>query len=126
MSRLAAMLAVCAAAFVAPAPAAAHYVDGVYRHDVTSCAQVEGDCSPGGSSGIGTSSIADVPSSSTAQCESGGDPTAVSPDGTYRGKWQFDQSTWEAHGGSGDPAAAPEAEQDRVAARVSYDAWPNC
>jgi hypothetical protein len=45
----------------------------------------------------------------------------------YWGKYQFDRQTWAAHGG--DPAAygsAPEAEQDRIASRVRYDAWPNC
>ena len=42
-------------------------------------------------------------------CESGGDPTAVSSDGSYRGKYQFDYGTWESVGGSGDPAAASEA-----------------
>src|SRR5829696_5847470 len=47
-----------------------------------------------------------------AQCESGGNPRAVSPDGTYRGKYQFDQETWEAMGGTGDPAEAPESVQD--------------
>ena len=51
-----------------------------------------------------------------AACESGGDPTAVSSDGSYRGKYQFDYGTWESVGGSGDPAAAPEAEQDYRAA----------
>jgi peptidoglycan hydrolase-like protein with peptidoglycan-binding domain len=65
-----------------------------------------------------------------AQCESGGNPRAISPSGKYRGKYQFDQSTWEAWGGSGDPAAAPESEQDRVAVKL-YNArgtspWPNC
>ncbi|MGE0027346.1 MAG: transglycosylase family protein [Thermoleophilia bacterium] len=65
-----------------------------------------------------------------AQCESGGNPRAVSASGQYRGKYQFDQSTWEANGGTGDPAAAPEAEQDRVAATL-YAArgpapWPVC
>ena len=53
-----------------------------------------------------------------AQCESGGNPRAVSPDGRYRGKYQFDRATWRAMGGSGDPAAAPEAEQDRRAAAL--------
>ena len=53
---------------------------------------------------------------SIAACESGGDPSAVSPDGTYRGKYQFDYGTWASVGGSGDPAAAPEAEQDYRAA----------
>jgi len=65
-----------------------------------------------------------------AACESGGDPTAVSADGTYRGKYQFSVATWTALGGSGDPAAAPEAEQDARAAAL-YAArgtapWPNC
>ena len=53
---------------------------------------------------------------SIASCESGGDPTAVSSNGTYRGKYQFSYATWAAVGGSGDPAAAPEAEQDYRAA----------
>src|SRR5262245_22820946 len=53
-----------------------------------------------------------------AQCESGGDPTAVSPDGRYRGKYQFTRSTWKAMGGTGDPAAAPEWLQDRLALKL--------
>jgi hypothetical protein len=65
-----------------------------------------------------------------AQCESGGDPTAVSPDGQYRGKYQFARETWESLGGTGDPAEAPEAEQDRRAAtlmeRQGPSAWPVC
>jgi soluble lytic murein transglycosylase-like protein len=65
-----------------------------------------------------------------ASCESGGDPTAVSSDGTYRGKYQFDSSTWASMGGSGDPAAAPEAEQDMRAAMLYAQAgsspWPVC
>lgn len=67
---------------------------------------------------------------SIASCESGGDPTAVSSDGTYRGKYQFDYGTWESVGGSGDPAAAPEAEQDYRAAllyeRSGSSPWPVC
>lgn len=65
-----------------------------------------------------------------ASCESGGDPTAVSSDGTYRGKYQFDYGTWESMGGSGDPAAAPEAEQDYRAALLyaasGSSPWPVC
>lgn len=53
-----------------------------------------------------------------AQCESGGNPRAVSPDGRYRGKYQFDRATWRAVGGRGDPAQASEAEQDRRALRL--------
>jgi peptidoglycan hydrolase-like protein with peptidoglycan-binding domain len=65
-----------------------------------------------------------------AQCESSGNPQAVSPDGTYRGKYQFDRQTWESLGGSGDPADAPESEQDQRAAQLyrqrGASAWPNC
>jgi len=63
-------------------------------------------------------------------CESGGDPTAVSSDGSYRGKYQFDYGTWESVGGSGDPAAASVAEQDYRAAllysRSGSSPWPVC
>ncbi len=65
-----------------------------------------------------------------ALCESGGDPTAVSSDGRYRGKYQFSRATWRAMGGRGDPAKAPEAEQDRRAAALLAERgatpWPNC
>jgi hypothetical protein len=65
-----------------------------------------------------------------ALCESGGDPTAVSPDGLYRGKYQFSRETWAALGGSGDPAAAPESVQDEMAAqllaRSGTSSWPSC
>lgn len=67
---------------------------------------------------------------SIAACESGGDPEAVSSDGTYRGKYQFDQGTWESVGGHGDPARAPEAEQDYRAALLYSESgsspWPIC
>lgn len=63
-------------------------------------------------------------------CESGGDPTAVSSDGSYRGKYQFSFETWAAVGGSGDPAAAPEDEQDYRAALLYTQSgsspWPVC
>jgi peptidoglycan hydrolase-like protein with peptidoglycan-binding domain len=65
-----------------------------------------------------------------AECESAGEPTAISPDGRYRGKYQFSRATWRAMGGSGDPAKAPEAEQDRLAAALlaarGTSPWPNC
>ena len=65
-----------------------------------------------------------------ATCESGGDPTAVSADGRYRGKYQFSRATWRHMGGTGDPAQASEAEQDRLAAKLLAQAgtspWPNC
>jgi soluble lytic murein transglycosylase-like protein len=65
-----------------------------------------------------------------ASCESGGDPAAVSSDGTYRGLYQFDYGTWESVGGSGDPAAASAAEQTYRAAllysRSGSSPWPVC
>jgi Transglycosylase-like domain len=67
---------------------------------------------------------------SIAACESGGDPHAVGGGGSFRGKYQFDHGTWARVGGSGDPAAAPEAEQDRRAAmlyaRAGSSPWPVC
>jgi peptidoglycan hydrolase-like protein with peptidoglycan-binding domain len=65
-----------------------------------------------------------------AQCESGGNPRAISRSGRYRGKFQFDQATWESAGGHGDPAAASESTQDRIALALyrkrGTAPWPNC
>ena len=66
-----------------------------------------------------------------AECESGGNPRAVSPDGRYRGKFQFSRDTWKAYGGRGsDPAEASESHQDRIALKLyrarGTDPWPTC
>jgi len=65
-----------------------------------------------------------------AMCESGGDPTAVSADGMYHGKYQFSVATWAAMNGSGLPSQAPEAEQDMRAAMLYAQSgpgqWPVC
>lgn len=65
-----------------------------------------------------------------AACESGGGPTVVSANGSYRGKYQFSYGAWAGVGGSGDPAAASEAEQDYRAAllyaRSGSSPWPVC
>lgn len=53
-----------------------------------------------------------------AECESGGDPTAVSKGGRYRGKYQFDMATWRSLGGRGDPVDASESVQDRLAVKL--------
>jgi hypothetical protein len=67
---------------------------------------------------------------SIAACESHGNPQAVGGGGAFRGKYQFDYGTWASVGGHGDPAAAPEAEQDRRAAmlyaREGTTPWPVC
>jgi len=67
---------------------------------------------------------------SIAQCESHGNPRAISSNGAYRGKYQFDFGTWATVGGKGDPAAASETEQDRRAAllykRSGATPWPVC
>jgi hypothetical protein len=64
-----------------------------------------------------------------AVCESGGDPTADTGNGFY-GKYQFSLETWAAVGGSGNPARASEAEQDKRAAILYAQAgaspWPVC
>jgi hypothetical protein len=65
-----------------------------------------------------------------AQCESSGNPTAVSASGQYRGKYQFSRATWRELGGTGDPAAAPESVQDAMAAKLlaqrGTSPWPVC
>jgi hypothetical protein len=65
-----------------------------------------------------------------AACESGGDPTAISSSGKFRGKYQFTRATWRAMGGHGDPAKASEAEQDKRALALYRERgtapWPVC
>jgi len=64
-----------------------------------------------------------------AECESGGNWSIETGNG-YSGGLQFKQSTWEANGGSGNPANASKAEQIRVAENVRQSqgmgAWPVC
>jgi uncharacterized protein YabE (DUF348 family) len=65
-----------------------------------------------------------------ANCESGGNPRAVSSGGTYRGLYQFTMSAWAGVGGSGDPIDASAGEQTyraQLLYRRSGDAvWPVC
>lgn len=65
-----------------------------------------------------------------AECESSGNPRAVSRTGKYRGLYQFDLRTWRSVGGSGDPARASRAEQT-LRAQLLYaergrQPWPYC
>ena len=83
-----------------------------------------------GAAATGTDASTSATLAKIAQCESGGDPKAVSSTGQYRGKYQFDRATWKANGGTGDPAAASEATQDRIAAKLlaarGTAPWPVC
>jgi hypothetical protein len=71
-----------------------------------------------------------APLQAIAACESGGNPSAVGGGGAFRGKYQFDEATWESVGGTGDPASAPVSEQDRLAAKLYAERgsapWPVC
>jgi hypothetical protein len=106
-------------------------VDGVAGPATMSALGLSGSAATAAPSGGGTTTAAPGATlARIAQCESGGDPTAVSSSGTYRGKYQFTRATWADLGGSGDPAAAPEAEQDRRAAKLYAQRgsapWPVC
>jgi len=92
--------------------------DGLYGHVSSASHRVY---MPTRSSGGSSNSMVNP------NCESSGNSQIWDPSGTYWGKYQFDRQTWVAHGGSpGAYGNASEAEQDRVASRVTYDAWPNC
>lgn len=82
--------------------------------------------SSGGSVGGGVDSLN---WSALAQCESGGNPSAVNPAGYY-GLYQFSVSTWQSVGGSGNPAGASSSEQTYRAKllyqRTGASSWPVC
>ena len=65
-----------------------------------------------------------------ANCESGGNPRAVSSNGAYRGLYQFTMGSWAGVGGSGDPIDASTSEQTyraQILYRRSGDSvWPLC
>lgn len=66
-----------------------------------------------------------------AQCESGGNPRAVSSGGTYRGMYQFTLSAWHSVGGQGDPIDHAAGEQTYRAKllykrRGGASPWPTC
>ncbi|MDA2805955.1 ubiquitin-like domain-containing protein [Nocardiopsis sp. LSu2-4] len=71
--------------------------------------------------------------SALAQCESGGDPSAVNAAGGYYGLYQFSPSTWRSAGGTGSPAEASASEQTMRAQKL-YEMvggnwrsqWPEC
>lgn len=67
---------------------------------------------------------------SLAQCESGGNPAAVSANGMYHGLYQFSVATWQMVGGSGLPSQASAAEQTNRAqilqSQYGWGQWPAC
>jgi hypothetical protein len=113
-------------------------VDGIVGPQTAGALGLPSAVKPSGGAATGGATVAEAASTGAgsttlariARCESGGDPTAISPDGQYRGKYQFTRATWARMGGSGDPAAAPEAEQDqRAAALLAQQGtapWPVC
>ena len=68
--------------------------------------------------------------SALAQCESNGNPRAVSKSGKYRGAFQFSIPTWRSLGYEGDPIDASYALQEQAAkrlqARSGWRQWPSC
>lgn len=70
-----------------------------------------------------------APLSSIRSCESGSNYSTNTGNGFY-GAYQFTKSTWVSVGGSGNPANASPAEQDRRAAmlyaREGASPWPVC
>jgi len=104
--------------------------DGVIGPQTLAALGIESAKETARPSRAGAASVGDRVLQRIAACESGGNPTAVSADGRYRGKYQFSRATWRLMGGKGDPARAAEAEQDRLAARLLAQAgtspWPNC
>jgi hypothetical protein len=64
-----------------------------------------------------------------AACESGGNYSTNTGNGFY-GAYQFTQETWASVGGTGNPAAASPAEQDKRAAMLyaqqGSSPWPVC
>ncbi|MFV0254203.1 MAG: ubiquitin-like domain-containing protein [Beutenbergiaceae bacterium] len=81
-------------------------------------------------SGGGGGSVSGDVWAALAQCESGGNPRAVSSNGLYHGLYQFSVSTWRSVGGSGLPSQASPAEQTQRAqalqARSGWGQWPHC
>ena len=77
----------------------------------------------------GTASAAAYNWDGVAQCESGGN-WGINTGNGYYGGLQFSMSTWQAMGGSGNPANASRGEQIAVAERVlasqGWGAWPSC
>lgn len=101
-----------------PAPPPAPAVAAVASTSSYAPTQVQSYGGGGGAGGI---------AACIRQHENSGSYTGTDSTGTYGGAYQFDQATWQAAGGTGSPATAPAAEQDRVFAHwwpSHHGAWP--
>ncbi|GHD23954.1 hypothetical protein GCM10007147_19790 [Nocardiopsis kunsanensis] len=86
-----------------------------------------------GSAPEGGGAAGDLNWAGLAECESGGDPTAVNSAGGYYGLYQFSEQTWQSVGGTGLPSEASPDEQTQRAQQL-YNAvdgnwqsqWPVC
>ncbi|WP_304453446.1 resuscitation-promoting factor [Nocardiopsis sp. YSL2] len=86
-----------------------------------------------GSPPVGGGDAAGLNWSALAECESGGDPTAVNSAGGYYGLYQFSTASWRSVGGTGLPSEAGAGEQTQRAQQL-YNAvggnwqsqWPHC
>lgn len=100
------------------------------REPVTEVARV-GTKPRSGPAGGGNAPSADgLNWAALAQCESGGNPRAVSSSGRYRGLYQFSLQTWGSVGGVGDPIDNSPDEQT-YRAQILYERsgagqWPSC
>ncbi len=94
----------------------------VTKQPVTEVEKVGTKALPSSASGLNWAAL--------ANCESGGNPHAVDPSGTYYGLYQFSVSTWDSLGGSGLPSNASAAEQTTRAEllyqRSGAGQWPVC
>ncbi|HYZ90981.1 MAG TPA: transglycosylase family protein [Actinomycetota bacterium] len=67
---------------------------------------------------------------SVADCESGLNTRATSPDERYLGLWQMRKETWQSYGGSGDPRDHSPEDQTKVAYRLyqqrGWNPWAGC
>jgi LysM repeat protein len=122
----------------ATAPAPAPAPRDTSSSQSSSSSDSDSGSSDSSGSGSGGGQAASTPASSgggsgvwdqLAECESGGN-WSISTGNGYYGGLQFSQSSWNAAGGSGNPANASREEQIRVAenlqASQGWGAWPSC
>jgi len=109
-------------------------VDGVHALQVVEPDDVAAERRPAPSRSAERSPVDALPTpeqlEALAWCESRGVVDVVDATGTYFGLYQFDLSTWQSVGGSGNPADATAEEQTRRALLLyderGWQPWPQC